>query len=81
MTRYILGILVALVAASCSSSSSGGRGDGEDGEAPASLTEFVTELIEHKTVDELRPMGEGDFVSLPDPDADTNNLAAYWHLF
>ena len=56
-------------------------GTGSDGgPPPATLTTYVLDLVNHHTSDPA-PKPYSDFQSLPDPDGDTNNTAAYQSLF
>jgi hypothetical protein len=56
-------------------------GAGSDGGPPsATLTSYVIDLVNNHTNDTAaKPYAE--FGSLPDPDGDTNNTAAYQSLF
>ena len=59
----------------------GDAGAGSDAGPPAgSLTSYVIDLINNHTGD-TAPRPYSEFGSLPDPDGDTNNTAAYGSLF
>ena len=56
-------------------------GTGSDGgPAGTTLTSYVIDLVNNHTSD-TAPRPYTDFGSLPDPDGDTNNTAAYRSLF
>ena len=44
------------------------------------LTSYVIDLVQNHTSD-TTPAAYAEFSSLPDPDGDTNNTAAYSSLF
>jgi len=47
----------------------------------ATLTSYVIDLITMQTTSTAAPRAYAEFASLPDPDGDTNNTAAYQSLF
>jgi ABC-type glycerol-3-phosphate transport system substrate-binding protein len=47
----------------------------------ATLTTFVIDLVQNKTADNTDPVAFDQFSTLPDPDGDNNNTAAYNPLF
>jgi hypothetical protein len=45
------------------------------------FTTFVIDLVQNKTADNTDPVAFDQFSTLPDPDGDNNNTAAYDPLF
>jgi hypothetical protein len=87
--RVVIAIALAALAAcgdnnptlaSDASGMDGGSGSGS-GSGQGTLTAYVIDLVtNHTTATEL-PRPYAEFASLPDPDGDSNNTAAYQSLF
>lgn len=87
--RFCLSLAIALGFAACGPDDhlhlgqDGGAGSdaGSDAAPPATtLTSFVIDLVNNHTGDST-PAAFTTFSTLPDPDADTNNTAAFSSLF
>lgn len=75
---------VLFAAAGCDGGSTKGSTHEDEtgsGDSHASFTAFVIDLIDAHTVDDTAPVSFSEFESLPDPDAESNNLDAYQSLF
>ena len=58
------------------------RDAGADAGPPAGpLTSYVIDLVDNHTSETAPPRPYSEFGSLPDPDGDANNTAAYGSLF
>lgn len=82
MNRILqLAIGIGLALSACGPSDHLTVGDaGSDGPG-GTLTSYVIDLITNHTDDMSAPRPYSEFSSLPDPDGDTNNTAAYGSLF
>lgn len=94
MKTRIAFVLALFAAAACGDDSKGkpdGGVDpdgGTDPDAPpdapieeATFTTYVIDLVVNKTANDTAPRPASEFESLPDPDGDANNTAAYAPLF
>lgn len=82
MRRYIFGLIATVAAMSCGPSGSSDDEKHTEGDGLASsFTAFVIDLIEENTVDDAPAVPGSTFLSLPDPDGDSNNVSAYRQLF
>lgn len=84
MNRILqLAIGIGLALSACGPSDHLTVGDaGTDGGPPGNtLTGYVIDLITNHTDETSAPRPYSEFSSLPDPDGDTNNTAAYGSLF
>lgn len=52
-----------------------------DAPPAATFTSFVIDLVQNQTSNTTAPKPFSDFATLPDPDGDSNNTAAYNPLF
>lgn len=91
--RTRIALVLALLAAACGDDTKGTPNGpdsgvdpdgGTDPDAPvaeATFTTYVIDLVINQTANDTAPRPASEFTSLPDPDGDANNTAAYATLF
>ncbi len=82
MKRLGFALACVLGAAACGDNikPGGTGGDGGPDGPPIvdpTFTTFVIDLVSNKTANDTQPVPFADFSTLPDPDGDNNNTAAY----